>query len=277
MKEGDIGIRQDGSHLSSEPIWWMWAVDHQVVRSLSEKYPQDQQAAAFCSGCSGVKPQPDLCTARTRITLRDEKFLCSWVTSLISWELGGSGYVFFLNGGSEVVLIKDVICIIMPVPLCVKLGTCEGKSSCILPSFALPIPKWSASDGKLCKSKQWCLSSFEGLNQQWELTTAACKGHNYVSEVTQQHGEFSASHSSQQIYLSCGPIVSVMIVMCLLRLQVFAAEGPKSFILLQVEAEIFRPRILSTVQKDTCLLSHPQRAVFIFHMKCFQNLASCMD
>lgn len=50
---------------------------------------------------------------------------------------------FFLNGGSEVVLIKDVIClcIIMPVPLYVKLGTCEGKSSCILPSFALPIPK----------------------------------------------------------------------------------------------------------------------------------------
>lgn len=97
MKEGDIGIRQDGSHLSSEPIWWMWAVDHQVVRSLSEKYPQDQQAAAFCSGCSGVKPQPDLCTARTRITLRGEKFLCSWVTSLISWELGGSGYVFFFE------------------------------------------------------------------------------------------------------------------------------------------------------------------------------------
>lgn len=176
MKEGDVGIRQDGSHLSSEPIWWMWAVDHQVVRSLSEKYPQDQQAAAFCSGCSGVKPQPDLCTARTRITLRDEKFLCSWVTSLISWELGGSGYVSFLNGGSEVVLIKDVICIIMPMPLCVKLGTCEGKSSCILPSFALPIPKWSASDGKLCKSKQWCLSSFEGFDQQWELTTAARKG-----------------------------------------------------------------------------------------------------
>lgn len=64
--------------------------------------------------------------------------------------------------------------------------------------------------------------------------------------------------------------MSVKLVVCLLRLQVFAVERPKSFILLEVEAEIFRPRILSTVQKDTCLLSHPQRAVFIFNMKCFQ-------
>lgn len=51
--------------------------------------------------------------------------------------------MLFLNGGSEIVLIKDVIClcITMQMPLCVKLGTCEGKSSCILPSSALPIPK----------------------------------------------------------------------------------------------------------------------------------------
>jgi len=54
--------------------------------------------------------------------------------------------------------------------------------------------------------------------------------------------------------------------------------GPKSFILFEVEAGIFRSRIFATVQKETCLLSHHQAVVFTFDVKHYRLSAdeSCI-